>query len=198
MSATAAARLRDYLKNKESVESAKLRELSDDLTQRIMDEFKTQLVLTVPFDRAHFYKKKGTILTEDVVNKWSNLLEDADEAGNCFAFGRYTACVFHLMRIMEAVVMRFGRKVKIVVNPAKDTWFKILSQVKKVIDDMPDKLPVEKRRKARFLASYARLDAVRVAWRNETMHPKATYTAEESEELINAVRLFVKDFSKLR
>jgi hypothetical protein len=35
--------------------------------------------------------------------------EDADEAGKCFAVGRYTACVFHLMRIMERCVQKMGR-----------------------------------------------------------------------------------------
>ena len=33
---------------------------------------------------------------------------EASEAGKCFATARYTACVFHLMRVMEVGVQEFG------------------------------------------------------------------------------------------
>ena len=37
----------------------------------------------------------------------------------------------------------------------------------------------------------ANLYAVKLAWRNEVMHPKDTYTLEEADNLIRQVRIFM-------
>ena len=39
------------------------------------------------------------------------------------------------------------------------------------------------------------LETVKIVWRNRTMHPKATYTEEEAKKIVNAVQVFVQDFS---
>jgi len=39
----------------------------------------------------------------------------------------------------------------------------------------------------------ANLYAVKLAWRNEVMHPKQTYTEEEATGLATAVKTFVAD-----
>jgi hypothetical protein len=42
--------------------------------------------------------------------KYARTQFDIVEAGNCYAAGRGTAVVFHLMRITETAVQEFGRK----------------------------------------------------------------------------------------
>jgi hypothetical protein len=37
----------------------------------------------------------------------------------------------------------------------------------------------------------ANLYSVKVAWRNEVMHPKATYTLEEAENTLRQMRIFM-------
>ena len=36
-----------------------------------------------------------------------------------------------------------------------------------------------------------RLDHVRIVWRNDVMHPKATYDESEAREVLNAVEAFL-------
>jgi hypothetical protein len=43
-----------------------------------------------------------------------------------------------------------------------------------------------------FESAYASLDAVRVAWRNTTMHVQNKYTVDEAEHIFGAVRGFMK------
>jgi hypothetical protein len=46
-----------------------------------------------------------------------------------------------------------------------------------------------------FSEVYASLDAVRVAWRNTTMHVENKYTDDEAEHIFIAVRGFLKKLS---
>ena len=55
-------------------------------------------------------KPAEPIFGKDIADKFPNHVGDMLEAGNCFMLGRNTACVFHLMRVMEAAVQGFGTK----------------------------------------------------------------------------------------
>jgi hypothetical protein len=42
----------------------------------------------------------------------------------------------------------------------------------------------------------AQLYVVKVAWRNEVMHPKQTYTAEEADNVFRSPRTFVRELAE--
>lgn len=46
-----------------------------------------------------------------------------------------------------------------------------------------------------YAAAAGHLYNVKIAWRNEVMHPKKTYTAEEAKKLLNAVDTFIRDLA---
>ena len=154
--------------------------------------------MMIPADRVAYYETPNTFLGNEVLSRLIEVgLEattDAAEAGNCYATGRYTACIFHLMRLMEKCVQKMGNDLGI---PEKITcekeWQKILNDMKGKIKE---KYPSEKDSERIKLESViGHLETVKIAWRNPTMHPKATYTAREAENIINAVRIFLEDFS---
>lgn len=189
-----------FVKSEKLLDAQELRHLFRCFRAALLYELEDRRILMVSPSRSDYYNCQGTFLTADVIQKLSklNLAEDATEAGNCFALGRYTACVFHLMRIMEKIVQNFGKKVGITLDVRRASWDNILKQVKKLTKIEDTDSPDEKTKKLRYQSFYDRLDAVRVAWRNPVMHPKVTYTHEEAREVLDAVRLFVKDFSTLR
>ena len=41
------------------------------------------------------------------------------------------------------------------------------------------------------------LYAVKVAWRNEVMHPKQTYTSEEADAVFRNVRIFIRELTEV-
>jgi len=43
----------------------------------------------------------------------------------------------------------------------------------------------------------ANLYSVKLAWRNEVMHPKETYTLEEADNLIRQVKIFMHHLATL-
>jgi len=197
-SANGVRKLITYMSQHGPISMNKLKSLTEELNDRVVEELADRKLFLIRSDRADFYGLPNTFLGEKLIHKFPEFPEDASEAGNCFALSRYTACMFHLMRIMEAVVQRFGRKVKVPIDVKNENWDKIVKQIKKLTEiDSKDSQKI-KLKKKRYQLFYDRLDAVRVAWRNPTMHPKSTYTEEEAKEVMDAVKNLINDFSTLR
>jgi HEPN domain-containing protein len=158
----------------------------DDINSRLLDEMNKRTFFYVPQDRAAYFDKPdryGSV----VASKCPQVTEDVSEAGNCFSAGRYTATVFHLMRIMEHGVQRFGTVIGAPITDTKN-WQAILNEVNARIKGMD---PHDQ--KTKFYAEIsAHLYHVKLAWRNEVMHPKATYTEEEAKNLIKQVGEFME------
>ncbi len=68
-------------------------------------------------------------------------------------------------------------------------WQVILDQINKEIRSMNAKDQLVKQ----YSPIAAHLYNVKLAWQNEVMHPKATYTTDEAENVIQAVRGFMSD-----
>lgn len=116
--------------------------------------------------------------------------DDISESAKCLALERWTAAVFHLMRAMESTVQRLASCIG-VVNVDRE-WGKLLSDISKKIEEMP-----KSGRRNQWSQSHAHLYHVKQAWRNDTMHPKATYTEEQASEVFTAVGSFMRHLAPL-
>ena len=170
-----------------------IKELGDQiakLRERVVDELQSALFMFIPSARADYYRDEHLAGIE-VENKFPSVAEDISEAGKCFAFGRFTATVFHLMRVMEIGVRQLAKSLNAAINTDR-VWGDILRDVSAEIDKMP-KGP----KKEEFQEIYVYLSSVKDVWRNSTMHPKATYTEEEAERVFANVRQFMQRLAKL-
>jgi len=165
-------------------------EAAEQLERTISWEMEDKLFMYVPPDRAALYNQ-SEMFGLDVNAKFPTIQYDMVEAGNCYATGRCTAVVFHLMRIMETAVQEFGKKLGVALVNEKN-WHNILDEINREIG----KLPAGPSRVDMAQAS-ANLYAVKLAWRNEVMHPKDTYTLEEADNLIRQVKIFMEQLAKL-
>ena len=96
------------------------------------------------------------------------------------------------MRVMETGVQEFGNKLG--VSLAKDkNWQNILDEVNKAIKALPLKDP----KTVELSQTAANLYTVKLGWRNQVMHPKDTYTLEEAESILDAVKSFMVQLSKI-
>jgi hypothetical protein len=112
-----------------------------------------------------------------VVEAFPSATTDILEAGNCFALARYTACVFHLMRVMEAGLKAIAKEMQV---PYASNWGACISEI-------------EKRSQADEFSKNAilYLRSVKNAWRNPTMHIEATYSQEWADRILQAVQVFM-------
>jgi hypothetical protein len=133
------------------------------------------------YNQSHLFGMRVTV-------RFPEMQYDITEAGNCYAMGRSTACVFHLMRIMEIGVQKFGDKLGIQFTDSKD-WHNIVDEINKAIKPLPQ-------RKAETVAlsqAAAHLYNVKVGWRNRVMHPHDIYTLEEARALLEHVKAFINN-----
>lgn len=154
-------------------------------------QLRENLFMSIPPDRAAFYDR-NELFGEVVNTRFSRCRFDIQEAGNCYAAGRGTACAFHLMRVMEVTVQEFGTTLGIALTTDKN-WQKILDEVNKAVKALSAKDP----RTIALSQAAGHLYNVKVAWRNPTMHPKVTYTLVEASDLISSVKAFVNEIAQL-
>jgi len=197
-SAMSAERVSDFIANKNQKQNpSELPIVTDEFMRRLKDEMKDQLLFILPSTHAKFYEIAGTFLGEDTLAQIPELREDAEEAGNCFAFGRYTACVFHLMRVMERCVQKMGRLLGLSeIFTYESAWQIILNKTRGAIKQRWSNERDPERIKYESVISH--LETVKIAWRNPIMHPKQTYTEEQASEVLGAVKTFVCNFVQLR
>jgi hypothetical protein len=166
------------------------------LIARIRDDLQSEFFFHVDQRDVSLYGQKE-LFGSKVSKKFAKAISDIESAGSCLALQQSTAAVFHLMRVMELGVQRFGTRLKVKINPRVESWAKIMDHVNKEINLLPGRTEAEKRKRARYSTAATYLDHVRLAWRNEVMHPKETYNREEAHDVFNAVKAFTSYLADL-
>lgn len=167
------------------------------LRNRLRDELQNEYFLHVSRTDYQLYGQPEGFGPE-VAAKFPTGVEDVEGAGNCLALGQPTACVFHLMRLAEIGVRALAKKLKVTtIDPETENWNTIIDHVNKAINALPAKTVSEKARKAALAGASAHMNVIRIATRNEVMHPKKTYTQEEARDSLQATRLFMRHLAGL-
>lgn len=127
---------------------------------------------------------------EDFSARFPDNALDASEAQRCIWNRSGTAAVFHLMRIMERFVKMIGKQLKVQLDVDRANWADISNHIGKALKGLPSQTKTQRNKRDRIAASVAHLDAVRIAWRNPVMHPKANYSVEEAQQIFDVVKVF--------
>jgi hypothetical protein len=163
---------------------------ANDFLLRLRDELDLTKFLTLDTNKSHFYEQKTPLFGDAVAKLYPTAYPDIEDAGKCLALGRATACVFHLMRTMEVGIRAVAGALGVPdpTRAAERNWGFILREIKSAIDA---RKRWRNKEKLFYEEAYASLDAIRNPWRNATMHVEKTYTPEEAENILYAVRFFM-------
>lgn len=174
--------------------------LSRELALRIQDESNLFSFFNLSRKEAEYFNDSEKLFGDDFALKFpSEGTFELNEAAKCYALGRSTACVFHLMRVMELGIKALSQCLGIPdpIKPSNRNWSLMLKAIKE--DGIDQKWPNQAAKMAagaEILESlYVSLDAVRNPWRNATMHVENKYTQEEAEHIFIAVKGFMKKLS---
>jgi len=177
-----------------SMPKSQAHEIASALTHfmaRLQDEVKSQFFFHLDQRDVPFF------LEENTPKKFDWAREDMSEAGKCLALQRPTACVFHLMRALEHAVQRLGKKLKVEIDVSTESWHQICLHINKQTEGLPKNTVAQRNKKIAYAAAASHLTSVRIAWRNEVMHPKQTYTREEAFEIFTATKAFMASLEKV-
>jgi len=120
---------------------------------------------------------------------------DLEEACKCLAMARSTASVFHLMRIMEVLLRAIHACLGLPSPSGSDkNWGSMLQAIKATMTARNSNANAGWAAGDRqfFEDLYASIDAVRVAWRNTTMHIERRYDNDEAHHLLQVVKALSK------
>jgi hypothetical protein len=125
----------------------------------------------------------------EVEKKFSSASEDIYEACKCLALGRATACVMHLNRVIEVGLTGLAAAVNI---GQQNDWGSYLREIDKELKGRMKAAGARSSDEQFYAEAAGAIDNMRRAYRNPTMHPERTYSPERAEEILQAVKSFMR------
>jgi len=170
-------------------------QISTELQNTFERELRQELCFKLEV-KDEFYYSDQPLFGEPVSQKFPSSSFAITEAGKCIAVDRFTASVFHLMRVME-VALRAVAKGLSIPDPVKEAdrnWGAMLRKIREKMDENTKSRsndPVWSGAKEFFEDVYVHVSAVKNAWRNPTMHIENKYTKEEALRIFEATEGFM-------
>jgi hypothetical protein len=164
---------------------------ADSIRSALEAELKGQTFFVLPLEDVSYYNNTSPV-SEEFASKWPIANIELSEAGNCRAFGRYKACVYHCCLAYESGLTALGRKLKI---PKQNDWG---GWIRSVRDELKKRYTPKNSKSREFYAQCAEtFDALRVGKRNLVSHVnlEAHYTEERAKEILEASRNFMRQIS---
>ena len=155
----------------------------------------------VPEERIKFFPKKSDphIFGKAVGDAFPSAMQDVAESGVCLALDRGTACVFHLMRVLEIGLTTLGAKFG--VSLAHTNWAPAIEEIESKIREMHrdsawKALPDCKQQQEFYAQAASHFGILKDAWRNYTMHVRGFYTEEQAERIFENVKGFMQKLAE--
>jgi len=159
-------------------------------------EIKDVTCLIIPANKA-VYLDQDIIFDKSVLDKFISISYEIDEAHQCFALDRYSACVFHLMRILEAGLNELAKKFNIEFT--RTNWQNIIDQIEKAVKDISFSSHGSDWKQVQH--SYSEVCThfrfLKDSWRNYAMHIHEQYSEERAKKIMDNVASFMKDLAGL-
>ena len=109
---------------------ARYNKYAEYLVTRLKDELSTKTVMTFPLNKVGYFDGSKDTFPVNVRDNFPSADHDMDEACKCFALGRYTASVFHQMRIMEVGLNTLGGALGL---PVASNWGRAIEDIEREI-----------------------------------------------------------------
>jgi hypothetical protein len=151
----------------------------------LLNVLETGILAEIP-DRFVFELRDKIFSLDDLLNKPDKILGitswetfdslakyDIQEACNCYAFERYTASAFHLMRTIERLLRCFYIK-QVKTKRIPEPW-----NMGNIIQHMESKPNLIKK----YDSIISQLKSIKNNYRNPTQHPEKVYQPDELENL---------------
>lgn len=171
----------------------------EDLRDCIVFELQSQMFFSIPAHRQPAYLDHRAWFGETTIDRFPRIDGDVRDACQCYAFGQWTATVFHSMRILERGLHVLGNRYGVKWPEEKD-WGAIIDLITKAIKSAGGSGGDPK--KARILQAdseaAAQFHFIKNAWRNHVAHSKKDYDEQAAEQVLVHVRDFMRALAKPR
>ena len=162
------------------------------LQGRFEDELGNTFFYRIERNKAHLYDQSN-LFGATVFQQFPSATFDIEEAGKCLALDRNTACVMHLMRVVEiglrAVALSLG------IDPNNANWANLINQINARLKQ--NQSPQMSPSMQQFFAEVvAHLSAVKIAWRNPVMHADKMYDEERAQDIFDHLKRLMRHLAR--
>lgn len=178
-----------------------------ELRHEIEREAEEEVFINIPQSKLARVRESSPQWTP-ILSVFTNTFEDVQDSQDCFAVGKDTAAVFHLMRVAEwglrALCIHFGlRRIKskikatgkVELTPIEyAVWELLLGQLHAKVRTRILKLKrgsTKQKAQELYYPLLEDVQAFKEAWRNHVMHSRKSYTPEDVLAIASHVRRFM-------
>lgn len=165
------------------------------LIECLYNELSTRLFLHVPSHRSEFYEN-DTLLSQGAKVAFPSADAELRLAGNCYAAGSATACVYHCMRALESGLKALADDVDVIAGV--QNWQNVIDQIEAAIKAEGQKRnSPTKSARLQFLSEAAKeFSHFKDGWRNHVAHSRSVYGEAQALNVMNHVRSFFEALSR--
>jgi len=196
-SAKAVARIQELIHFQQSgavFDCSALQRASQIMATTIEDELSTHEFFMMDSSEAKAWGRKN--LYGDVVSDAFPSTDcELEEETKCYAVGRFTAAVFHLMRVADIGLCAFARSIH--ADPANKSWETVLKRMQDKLDENSAAKPPDWKSTEQYYSDLmAHFRSIKNAWRNYTMHGSERYSKDKAEEVFVNVRALMRGLAE--
>jgi hypothetical protein len=183
-----ASDLRDLLSNDPKLTYFACAQLYLNLSETLRRELRTVKTFALDANEMAHYEPKEPLFGREVADKFKSGAYDITEAGKCLALGRSTAAVFHLMHVVEIALKAIHGCLGLTApdNPSWGIW------LKQIRDDRVRRGDRKWPENDYFQDVYSRLDAIKDAQRDPTLHVQTIHTEDEADLIFRNTKALMK------
>jgi hypothetical protein len=172
-----------------------------ELDRAIRRDLFERTFMYLPRDKQEYFDKRE-LFGGAVRQRFPKAADDIKEAGNCYATGNHTACVFHLMRVLEHGLRALAKRLQVSFKNKKGAtvpldlqeWGAIIGNIETKIAEKKN-LPKGKQKSEElefFSQAANEFRYFKDAWRNHVMHTRTTYDEHDAAKVMEHVRSFMQ------
>ena len=174
-------------------------ELTTDLQEAFMEKIEGDAFLVIPSSRRDYYEKSTVTICGSDLDKLGAAIPEIEEAGKCFALDRWTACVFHLMRAIEATLHLWAPIVGVTLTRPIE-----LEDMGAIISNVSSELGRKIKYWEQQPKSHQKVDELEYfsalnldfgcfknEWRNKGSHARYSFTEKQAENAMTHVGTFL-------
>lgn len=167
----------------------------NELQRSIEFEFEQNICVILTQNKSKFITDVDLIFNSLIREKIPETAYEIEQAKKCFAFGIYTACVFHLMRVLELGLVNMG---KIFSIDTISNWKTAIDQIDSAVRNMNKNNGENwKEQQRKYAEACAHFYNLKDAWRNHTMHVKQQYDEDRAKKIMESTSNFMEQLVKI-
>ena len=174
------------------LDATKMSSHIETLYRTLRAELASNLLRAIPKEKASFLDPKW--LTDTILfQKFPDTVDEFQRAGRCFAYGENTACIFHLMRIIDFCLKKVADSLPGVSYDAR-SWKGIGDNIKRKMEQKYQEKSDDWKKKEPFYAEILTdIQAISRGYRNPALHElEKKYDEREARYMLTVIERFAQ------